>query len=89
MSVVLPVGVGFLSFVVCQDVAVPFMTNLCWEDDTMFMVFEEDFRFEPENEDDEPQMVPAAAFQEVVGVPGGGPQPGEGAVPGQLRESWP
>ena len=50
-----------------KDVAVPFMRNICWEDDTLFLIFEEDFRFEPENEDVEPSFVPASQFQEVPG----------------------
>ena len=49
-----------------QDVAVPFMLNVCWEEDTLFMIFEEDFRFEPEGEDVEPVFVSASTFQEVV-----------------------
>ena len=31
------------------------------------MVFEEDFRFEPEDEDIEPELVSRNSFQEVVG----------------------
>ena len=53
--------------VVHQDVAVPFMQNLCWEEDTLFMIFEEDFRFEPEEEDMESTVVSTSEFQEVVG----------------------
>ena len=42
------------------------MLNVCWEEDTLFMIFEEDFRFEPEGEDVEPVFVSASTFQEVV-----------------------
>ena len=48
----------------------PFMCLKCWELDTLFLVFEEDYRFEPEDEDTEPQFVKASGLQEVVGVPG-------------------
>ena len=58
-----------------QDVAVPFMLNVCWEEDTLFMIFEEDFRFEPEQEDVEPIFVPASEFQEVLNNPGAGAAP--------------
>ena len=37
-----------------------------WERDTLFLVFEEDFRF-TEHEDPEPVMVKAGRLQEVVG----------------------
>ena len=52
-----------------QDVAVPFMTQPCWEPDTLFLIFEEDFRFEPENEDREPSFIKGSVLQEVVGAP--------------------
>ena len=53
----------------CKDVAVPLMRLPCWEKDTLFLVFEEDFRFEPEGEDSEPVFTKAATLQEVVGQP--------------------
>ena len=39
----------------------------CWEHDTLFMVFEEDYRFE--YSEDEQEFIKGAALQEVVGVP--------------------
>jgi len=51
------------------------MLNVCWEEDTLFMTFEEDFRFEPEQEDVEPIFVPASEFQEVLNNPGAGAAP--------------
>ena len=41
----------------------PFMQNLCWEEDTLFMIFEEDFRFEPEEEDMESAVCRQASFR--------------------------
>lgn len=37
-----------------------------WEPDTLFLVFEEDYRF-AENDDPEPVVVKARGLQEVVG----------------------
>jgi hypothetical protein len=39
------------------------------------MIFEEDFRFEPEQEDVEPVFVAAASYQEVVDKPVAGAAP--------------
>ena len=51
------------------------MLNVCWEEDTLFMIFEEDFRFEPEEEDVEPICVPASELQEVLNQPHAGDAP--------------
>ena len=61
------------------------MVNTCWEDDTLFMIFEEDFRFEPENEDSEPQFVTQQSFQEVVGQSAAGPGGRPTYVTSELR----
>ena len=58
-----------------QDVAVPFMLNMFWEEDTLFMIFGDYFRFEPEQEDVEPVFVAAASLQEVVDKPVAGAAP--------------
>ena len=42
------------------------MLNVCCEEDTLCMIFEEDFRFKPEEEDVEPFFVTASTFQPVV-----------------------
>jgi len=56
-----------LSCNVLQDVAVPFMNLDCWEHDTLFLVFEEDYMFE--YVEDEQEFIKGGALQEVVGVP--------------------
>ena len=48
-----------------QDVAVPLMRDPRWERDTLFLVFEEDYRFTPD--DVEPNVMKASQLQEVVG----------------------
>ena len=57
---------GFLLCTLIQDIALPLMRDERWERDTLFLVFEEDFRFS-EHEDPEPVMVKAGSLQEVVG----------------------
>ena len=49
-----------------QDVGLPLMRDERWEPDTLFMVFEEDYRF-AEFDDPEPVMIKGSALQEVVG----------------------
>ena len=49
----------------CEDVALPLMRDERWEQDTLFLVFEEDFRFT--NDDVEPCFVKGCNLQEVVG----------------------
>ena len=49
---------------VLKDVAIPLMQDPRWERDTLFMVFEEDFRFTPH--DAEPSVMKASGLQEVV-----------------------
>jgi len=51
------------------------MLNVCWEEDTLFMIFEEDFRFEPESDDVEPVFVTASTFQEIMATPVAGASP--------------
>ena len=46
--------------------ALPLMADTRWEPDTIFLIFEEDFRF-ARNDDPEPQLVKARGLQEVVG----------------------
>ena len=51
-----------------QDVALPLMRDPRWEPDTLFLVFEEDFRFEEHEEGvGEPTFMKAKGLQEVVG----------------------
>ena len=56
----------FLPCVFIQDIALPLLRDERWERDTLFLVFEEDFRF-TEHEDPEPVTVKAGSLQEVVG----------------------
>ena len=56
-----------------KDVALPLMCDPRWEKDTLFLVFEEDFRFS-EDEFDEPEFIKAKTLQEVVGEE---PEPAE------------
>ena len=49
-----------------QDVALPLMCDKRWEEDTLFLVFEEDFRF-TNDDDSEPVFIKARQLQEVVG----------------------
>ena len=49
---------------VLKDVAIPLMQDPRWERDTLFMVFEEDFRFTPH--DAEPSVMKASGLQEVL-----------------------
>ena len=51
---------------VLKDIALPLMRDPRWEPDTLFMVFEEDFRFTGEA-DSEPEVIKASKLQEVVG----------------------
>ena len=47
-----------------------------WEPDTLFLVFEEDFRFSPHDEP-EPVVIKASGLQEVVGEPNDATSPTE------------
>ena len=49
-----------------QDIALPLTRDERWETDTLFMVFEEDYRF-AEFDDPEPVMIKGSTLQEVVG----------------------
>ena len=49
-----------------QDICLPLINDERWEPDTLFLVFEEDFRFAADD-DPEPQLMKAGRLQEVVG----------------------
>ena len=44
------------------------MVSNVWEEDALFLVFEEDFRFEPEAADAEPAFIRGSCLQEIAGV---------------------
>ena len=50
-------------YILLQDVGIPLMRDPRWEPDTLFMVFEEDFRFTPH--DAEPNVMKASGLQEM------------------------
>ena len=64
----------------------PFMLGPQWEEDTLFCIFEEDFRFEPESLDEEPRCIRGSALQEVVGVPHVGAGTAGSAASKNLKE---
>ena len=49
-----------------QDICLPLINDERWEPDTLFLVFEEDFRFAADD-DPETQLMKAGRLQEVVG----------------------
>ena len=50
-------------YILLQDVGIPLMRDPRWEPDTLFMVFEEDFRFTLH--DAEPNVMKASGLQEM------------------------
>ena len=54
-----------LLFLVIQDVAIPFMLSPSWEKDTLFLIFEEDFRFERETPEAVPDMIPVSQLRDA------------------------
>ena len=62
-----------------KDVALPWMTDACWVADTLFLVFEEDFRFELGHD-----VEPIPAGDEAAPLPGAH-RPGEAAGSGAAK----
>ena len=52
--------------IVYEDIALPLISDGRWEPDTIFLIFEEDFRF-TESEGSAPVFVKVKGLQEVVG----------------------
>ena len=49
-----------------KDMALPLMRDPRWEPDTLFLVFEEDYRFTGDA-DAEPEVIKGSSLQKVVG----------------------
>jgi len=62
-----------------KDVALPWMTDARWEPGTLFLIFEEDFRFEPGHD-----VEPIPAEDEPAPLPGAY-RPGEAAASGAAK----
>ena len=56
--------------IVMQDVAIPFMLSPSWEKDTLFLIFEEDFRFEREAPELIPDIISVGQLREAGDVDG-------------------
>ena len=57
-----------VTIIVYKDVALPLISDKRWEPDTLFLIFEEDFRF-TESDTSAPVLVKKTKLQEVVGSP--------------------